>query len=62
MVLMEDTADRCVRGIGGDGENSAAVGVDEESGLGGGEGNGYKNYPYRVIFVRPAWTSEAGTA
>ena len=36
MVLMEDTAERCVRGIGGDGENSAAVGVDEESGLGDG--------------------------
>ena len=35
MVLMEDSADSCVRG-GGDGQDGVAAGVDKESGLGDG--------------------------
>ena len=33
MVFMEDSANCCVRGVGGDGQNSVAAEVDEESGL-----------------------------
>ena len=33
MVLMENTSNCCVRGVGGDGKNSVAEGVDEECGF-----------------------------
>ena len=36
MVLMEDSADSCVRSDDGDGQNSIPAGVDKESGLGDG--------------------------
>ena len=36
MVLMEDSADSCVQGVRGDGQNSVVAGVDKERGLGDG--------------------------
>ena len=38
MMLVKDTSNRLIRGIGRDGEDGIADGVDEEGGVGHGQG------------------------